>query len=149
MASRRPCCLLCGKSEENSVTGPLATKDGITAHQNCLLYASGIYCKDSPEYDDLFGFSVEDVKQEGKRGKKLRCHSCKHRGATAGCEVKRCTRSYHYPCAVHSNADFIENQSNGLFQLFCEQHRQKANGSAQNDGATNQGEGSKARQDVI
>jgi len=35
------------------------------------LFASGIYCKNSPTYDDLFGFAVEDVIEERRRGKKL------------------------------------------------------------------------------
>lgn len=35
------------------------------------LFASGIYCKNSPTYDDLFGFDVDDVKDELRRGKRL------------------------------------------------------------------------------
>lgn len=35
------------------------------------LFSSGIYCQNSPEFDDLFGFSVEDVMKEVKRGGKL------------------------------------------------------------------------------
>lgn len=35
------------------------------------LFSSGIYCQDSPRFDDLFGFSVKDVLDEVKRGSKL------------------------------------------------------------------------------
>lgn len=34
-------------------------------------FSSGIYCQHSPQFDDLFGFSVEDVMEEVKRGSKL------------------------------------------------------------------------------
>ncbi|XP_063049087.1 PHD finger protein 11 [Engraulis encrasicolus] len=88
-------CVLCQQSEEDSVTGPLATKEDVTAHHNCLLYASGIYCVNSPLFDDLFGFSVEDVRKEKRRGKRLRCVECKLPGATAGCEVKRFLADAH------------------------------------------------------
>ncbi|KAK0133067.1 hypothetical protein N1851_031566 [Merluccius polli] len=29
-------CILCQGSDETAVTGPLSTKDSVTAHQNCL-----------------------------------------------------------------------------------------------------------------
>lgn len=35
------------------------------------LFSSGIFCRSSPQFDDLFGFSVEDVLNEVKRGRKL------------------------------------------------------------------------------
>lgn len=35
------------------------------------LFASGLCCENSPEFDDLFGFSVKDVLEEVKRGKRL------------------------------------------------------------------------------
>ncbi|XP_043105301.1 pleckstrin homology domain-containing family O member 2-like isoform X3 [Puntigrus tetrazona] len=115
-------CALCEKSDETEVTGPLSSKDNISAHQNCLLYASAIFCTNSPIYDDLFGFDVEDVKKEMKRGKRLVCHYCKRAGATAGCDVKRCKRSYHYPCAIKDRARAAENSNEGSYRLFCELH---------------------------
>lgn len=35
------------------------------------LFSSGIFCRSSPQFDDLFGFSVTDVMNEVKRGSKL------------------------------------------------------------------------------
>ncbi|RXN29004.1 proteoglycan 4-like isoform X4 [Labeo rohita] len=64
-------CALCETSDETEITGPLSSKESISAHQNCLLFASGIYCQNSPTFDDLFGFEVEDVKKELKRGRRL------------------------------------------------------------------------------
>ncbi|XP_017324793.1 uncharacterized protein phf11 isoform X2 [Ictalurus punctatus] len=119
-------CVLCEITDETEITGPLSCKEGIAAHQNCLLYASGIYCKNSPTFDDLFGFDVDDVKDEYKRGRKLTCAYCKRKGATAGCEVKSCKRSYHYPCAQKARALPEEDQSNGTFTLYCEKHNPHA-----------------------
>nr|XP_046260069.1 suppressor protein SRP40 isoform X3 [Scatophagus argus] len=118
-------CVLCQRSEETRITGALSTKDQVTAHQNCLLFSSGIFCRDSPESDDLFGFSVKDVMIEVKRGSKLVCTRCKKKGATAGCEVKRCKRSYHYPCAVQEGAKTIEDEEKGSYGLYCFKHYQQ------------------------
>ncbi|XP_051762127.1 nascent polypeptide-associated complex subunit alpha, muscle-specific form isoform X2 [Ctenopharyngodon idella] len=123
-------CVLCKKSDEDEITGPLSSKENISAHQNCLLFASGIYCKNSPTYDDLFGFDVDDVKDELRRGKRLLCHHCNKNGATAGCENKRCRRSYHYPCAIEANAKAIEDFTEGSYKLLCELHDSKSKGTS-------------------
>ncbi|XP_044073294.1 lisH domain-containing protein C1711.05 isoform X2 [Siniperca chuatsi] len=126
-------CVLCQRSEETKLTGALSTKDEVTAHQNCLLFSSGIYCRNSPEFDDLFGFSVEDVMTEVKRGSKLICKKCQKKGATAGCEVKRCQKSYHYPCAVQDGAEIVEDEDKGNYGLYCFKHHQQL----QNNGSVN------------
>ncbi|ROI57081.1 PHD finger protein 11 [Anabarilius grahami] len=123
-------CVLCKKSDEDEITGPLSSKQNISAHQNCLLFASGIYCKNSPTYDDLFGFDVKDVMQELRRGKRLLCHHCNKNGATAGCENKRCRRSYHYPCAIEAKAETIEDNDKGSYKLLCELHDSKSKGTS-------------------
>ncbi|CAJ1079685.1 uncharacterized protein LOC108901283 [Xyrichtys novacula] len=117
-------CALCHLSKETKITGALSTKENVTAHQNCLLYSSGIYCQDSPRDDDLFGFSVNDVKEEVKRGRKLKCSECKRSGATAGCENSRCKKSYHYPCAVKDGAEIFEETDAGKYGLYCPNHRE-------------------------
>ncbi|XP_022596738.1 PHD finger protein 11 isoform X2 [Seriola dumerili] len=123
---RKVFCVLCNRSEETKVTGALSTKDEVTAHQNCLLFSSGIFCRNSPEFDDLFGFSVEDVMTEVKRGSKLYCNRCKQKGATAGCEVGRCKKSFHYPCAVQERAEITEDPDNGKYGLFCFKHHSQS-----------------------
>ncbi|XP_077072626.1 uncharacterized protein phf11 isoform X2 [Siphateles boraxobius] len=151
---RSPCkiiCVLCEKSDEDEITGPLSSKEKISAHQNCLLFASGIYCRNSPTYDDLFGFTVEDVTKERRRGKKLFCHHCKKRGATAGCDVKRCKHSYHYPCAIEARGRAKEDYTAGKYILFCELHDPdlKETSSVSLQGASTSGLcGSKRRRSV-
>lgn len=113
-------CVLCRTSdEEDQITGTLSTKQDITAHQNCLLYSSGLVCRESPQLDDLFGFSVSDVLKEIKRGSKLKCHKCDKKGATVGCENKRCKKSFHYPCAVKAGAHNVDDITTGSFVLYC------------------------------
>nr|XP_020465196.1 PHD finger protein 11 isoform X2 [Monopterus albus] len=130
-------CVLCHRSEETKTTGSLSTKDKVTAHENCLVFASGIYCKLSPEFDDLFGFSVKDVVNEVKRGSKLHCSKCGAKGATAGCELKRCKKSYHYPCAVEDGAESIEDEATGKYGLYCSRHKQgQQNDSDSGNGCT-------------
>ncbi|XP_075962392.1 uncharacterized protein phf11 isoform X2 [Anarhichas minor] len=127
-------CLLCQRCEETAITGALSTKDEVTAHQNCLLFSSGLYCRNSPQFDDLFGFSVEDVLKEVKRGSKLMCNKCQTKGATAGCEVKRCKKSYHYPCAVRHRAKIVEDADQGKYGLYCSKHSQQ---TQENNGSVN------------
>ncbi|PWA31334.1 hypothetical protein CCH79_00002586 [Gambusia affinis] len=120
-------CVLCHRLEETKTTGPLSKKEQVTAHQNCLLFASGIFCTDTPQFDDLFGFSVEHVQEEVKRGSKLLCKRCKKKGATAGCEVKRCKKTFHYPCAMEEGATTFEDNENGKFELYCRLHSDPEN----------------------
>ncbi|KAL7384726.1 hypothetical protein ABVT39_007653 [Epinephelus coioides] len=127
-------CVLCRRSKETKITGPLSTKDEVTAHQNCLLFSSGIICQSTPQHDDLFGFSVEDVLCEVQRGKRLVCKRCDKSGATAGCEVKRCKKSYHYPCAVKDKAIIIEDTKEEKYVLYCPKHDPKAQ---ENNGSVN------------
>lgn len=38
----RVSCVLCVRSEETEVTGPLLTKEDVTAHQNCLVISNAL-----------------------------------------------------------------------------------------------------------
>ncbi|XP_076857445.1 uncharacterized protein phf11 isoform X2 [Brachyhypopomus gauderio] len=149
------CCILCERSEESKVTGALSSKDGVSAHQNCLIYASGIYSKLSPTFDDLFGFEVDDVKKEYRRGKKLTCNYCKKKGATAGCEVKSCPRSYHYPCAREARAKPVKNSAQGSYMLYCKYHAYPKRpagqpcASTERNGAANHGETSSGSESAL
>uniref|UniRef100_A0A4W5KRQ7 PHD finger protein 11 n=1 Tax=Hucho hucho TaxID=62062 RepID=A0A4W5KRQ7_9TELE len=86
------------------------------------LYSSGVICQISPEFDDLFGFTVKDVQNEMRRGNRLICYRCKRKGATVGCEVKCCQKSYHYPCAVEDGAHNVEDRIEGKYTVYCQKH---------------------------
>uniref|UniRef100_A0A8C4ZP99 PHD-type domain-containing protein n=1 Tax=Gadus morhua TaxID=8049 RepID=A0A8C4ZP99_GADMO len=94
-----------------------------------MLYSSGIYCENTPEHDDLFGFSVKHVQDEARRGYKLKCDDCKKSGATVGCEVKRCTKSFHFPCAIGAGAETVEDEE-GRYAVYCKKHRSQNEGGA-------------------
>ncbi|XP_061580141.1 uncharacterized protein LOC133446208 isoform X2 [Cololabis saira] len=137
----RPSCGLCSRAEETSTTGPLGRKGGVTAHQNCLLFSSGIFCTNSPEFSELFGFNEEDVKLEVKRGHRLMCKHCGQRGATAGCENGRCKRSFHYPCAVEGESRPFEERVTGRFGLYCSNCKLKINNPVNGSSTTPSGAG--------
>jgi hypothetical protein len=48
-------------------------------------------------------YFVDDVAKnltaESVRGQKMKCNCCGKKGAALGCCLKRCKKSYHYPCA--------------------------------------------------
>lgn len=116
-------CGFCHSSTESRITGPLLSKDGIVAHRSCLFYSSNIVNENTPDDDDLLGFRPEDVKEEIRRGSRLKCAKCRKSGATVGCEVKKCKKSYHYPCAVEDKAENIEDDKEGIFKIYCRLHK--------------------------
>ncbi|XP_066562299.1 PHD finger protein 11 [Amia ocellicauda] len=116
-------CGFCQESKETRSTGPLLKKDSVVAHECCMLFSSGIHTKSIPEFDDLAGFSVEDVTEEQKRGSKLKCFQCKKYGATVGCDLTECERSYHYLCALKDKAEKLEDDEKGIYKIFCELHK--------------------------
>ncbi|KAM8858013.1 uncharacterized protein phf11 isoform 1-T1 [Synchiropus picturatus] len=119
-------CQLCGRSEETTATGRLLTDSDVCAHLECMLYSSNLWCQNSPGLDDLNGFAVEDVRKEVQRGKHLLCHKCKKPGATVGCELRRCRRSYHYPCALEDGAEHTHDEEMETYNsLYCPKHKGK------------------------
>lgn len=60
---------------------------------------------------------------EVKRGEGLSCIVCKKRGATVGCTLSDCERSYHIQCAANVGAKFdVVRHVLGEGGLFCEKH---------------------------
>ncbi|KAJ7559687.1 hypothetical protein O6H91_04G096700 [Diphasiastrum complanatum] len=64
-------------------------------HRMCALWSSEVF-----EGDDQ-GDQLEQLSKAVKRGVALPCADpdCRSFGATLGCRVKQCRRSFHYPCA--------------------------------------------------
>nr|CUU99209.1 hypothetical transcript [Hymenolepis microstoma] len=91
--------------------------------------ASGLTQKINPDKKDnitndkyLFGFAIHDIKEEIRRGRKLRCYYCDKSGACVGCVNIKCRSTYHLPCLFESKgfASF-----NTAFDAFCYKHRPK------------------------
>ncbi|XP_059823885.1 uncharacterized protein phf11 isoform X1 [Hypanus sabinus] len=116
-------CRLCLRAEESNLTGKLFADDSIAVHQNCLLFSSNLVNQNSQDFDVFGGFLLKDIKKEITRGSKLKCSLCRRKGATVGCEVKTCKKSYHYPCANEDEAKIIENEDRGIYRVFCKVHK--------------------------
>ncbi|XP_053735336.1 PHD finger protein 6 [Synchiropus splendidus] len=122
-ASRLPKCAFCRTNRE-SECGQLLVSDSqkVAAHQKCMLFSSALVSSHS-ESESIGGFCIEDVKKEIKRGNKLMCSSCHRPGATIGCDVKTCRRTYHYYCALKDKAQIKENPPQGIYLVYCRKHR--------------------------
>lgn len=70
-----------------------------------------------------------NVTKEIRRGRSLTCVECKKRGATVGCAIPSCPRSYHWKCAV--NCGWSLNQ----MQFYCPTHDAQRNTAGRGRGA--------------
>lgn len=61
-------------------------------HEQCIRWSPDVY---DPVGDGL----LNNVKDEIRRGRMLRCRVCNEKGATLGCMKKTCKYSYHLHCA--------------------------------------------------
>uniref|UniRef100_A0A3B5L3Z3 PHD-type domain-containing protein n=1 Tax=Xiphophorus couchianus TaxID=32473 RepID=A0A3B5L3Z3_9TELE len=68
-----------------------------SVHYFCLLTSSGVYQR-GEENEGVFGFLVDDIKQEVRRAARMTCYGCKKKGACIGCNVSSCRRVVHFPC---------------------------------------------------
>nr|XP_033805871.1 histone-lysine N-methyltransferase SETDB2 [Geotrypetes seraphini] len=118
-------CGFCHQREQNKSTGRLyKTPDGeLCAHYKCMLFSSDLVTQNSPDLNDFGGFHLEDIRKEVERGQKLKCSKCKAKGATIGCDIKICRRTYHYLCALKCKAEIVEEEENGIFKIYCYYHR--------------------------
>lgn len=45
-----------------------------------------------------------------------KCTLCSQLGATIGCEIKACVKTYHYHCGLQDKAKYIENMARGIYK---------------------------------
>lgn len=120
---RLPKCAFC-RTNRDKECGQLLLSEGqkVAAHHKCMLFSSALVSSPTGS-ENIGGFSIDDVKKEIKRGNKLMCSSCHRPGATIGCDVKTCRRTYHYYCALKDKAQIKENPSQGIYLVYCRKHR--------------------------
>ena len=102
-------------------------------HLNCLLFASGLsqsLAEEDPA--SLHGFAPEDILAESRRARRLQCSRCKEKGASVGCGVEKCQRSYHWPCCLADDGVALHF---GSFPAFCRRHRPKQTDAPRADDA--------------
>ncbi|NXC11276.1 PHF11 protein, partial [Orthonyx spaldingii] len=119
----RRTCAFCSEGEAGSVMY-IAKERDIAAHQDCLLFSSGIVESEDHNPENLeLRFDVASVLKELRRGKRLVCNFCRKKGATVGCEERACRRSYHFFCALCDDAAVETDQAHGVYRylskLFC------------------------------
>eukprot|EP00079_Xenopus_tropicalis_P010697 XP_002935796.2 PREDICTED: uncharacterized protein LOC733724 [Xenopus tropicalis] len=122
----RGVCAFCGLREQNKETGRLlkTSDDKITAHLNCTIFSPKVITTVSSN-ENFGGFDINSVKKEIKRGKKAKCKlkSCRKRGATIGCDIEDCKKTYHYMCAKNDGAKIINNEEKEKYIILCKHHR--------------------------
>uniref|UniRef100_UPI0037E8E79B G2/M phase-specific E3 ubiquitin-protein ligase n=1 Tax=Semicossyphus pulcher TaxID=241346 RepID=UPI0037E8E79B len=115
------CCALCRLSDDDpAMFGEKVTlkEHKLSVHYFCLLTSCGVYQR-GEEDEGVFGFLVEDIKQETRRSARLVCCCCKKKGACIGCNVRSCRKMIHFPCGRKQK--FIS-QFTGLFPSYCPDH---------------------------
>ncbi|KAK9077884.1 hypothetical protein SSX86_006222 [Deinandra increscens subsp. villosa] len=84
---------------------------GIWVHQHCAVWSPEVY---------FAGLGcLKNVRSALFRGKVLKCSRCGRRGATIGCRVDRCPKTYHLPCARAIGCTFDHRK----FLIACTDHR--------------------------
>ena len=73
--------------------------DGSYAHVNCLRWSS--------EVNEMSG-KLHDFEKAKNRSKMVTCSLCNGKGATIGCMLKSCKRSFHLKCALAASCCLME-----------------------------------------
>ncbi|KAL7979557.1 hypothetical protein Chor_004715 [Crotalus horridus] len=116
-------CGFCRSNKEDECGQLLLSENQkVAAHHKCMLFSSALVSSHT-DNESLGGFSIEDVQKEIKRGTKLKCSLCHCPGATIGCDVKTCHKTYHYYCALHDQAQIREKPSQGIYMILCRKHK--------------------------
>lgn len=94
--------------------GPVDDRHGIAriwVHQNCAVWSPEVY---------FAGLGrLKNIKAALSRGRTLKCSRCGRPGATIGCRVDRCPKTYHLPCARDKGCIFDHRK----FLIACTAHR--------------------------
>lgn len=84
---------------------------GIWVHQQCAVWSPEVY---------FAGLGcLKNVRAALCRGRVLKCSRCGRPGATIGCRVDRCPKTYHLPCARTNGCIFDHRK----FLIACTDHR--------------------------
>ncbi|XP_042500015.1 uncharacterized protein LOC122078194 [Macadamia integrifolia] len=94
--------------------GPIHDRFGIAGvwvHQHCAVWSPEVY---------FAGLGcLKNVRAALCRGRALKCSRCGRPGATIGCRVDRCPKTYHLPCGRADGCVFDHRK----FLIACSDHR--------------------------
>lgn len=86
-------------------------------HKMCGLWSSEVF-------EENEGEQLQGLFDAVRRGKTLTCAGCGEYGATLGCRVKACRRSFHYPCADRFASQLRCRMWDGVQSpIACQSHR--------------------------
>lgn len=95
-------CALCFMIGDYSACGRLLYTEAETwVHVNCAMWSMEVY-------EDVCGV-LHKCSKAKHRSRLIRCDACGLMGATIGCAISRCTRHFHFPCAVDVGVAFLPN----------------------------------------
>ncbi|XXG66790.1 hypothetical protein AAC387_Pa06g0291 [Persea americana] len=110
--------VLDGFGDESGWLGPLLGPihdrfgiAGVWVHQHCAVWSPEVY---------FAGLGrLKNVRAALCRGRALKCSRCGQPGATIGCRVDRCPKTYHLPCSRADGCIFDHRK----FLIACTDHR--------------------------
>lgn len=92
-------CILCKQSGEWHIAGRLLpSEDGFWVHCNCAIWSNEVREDESGGILNFFPAL--------SKAKKTKCKSCLRTGATLVCAGRKCTATYHFPCALKAGVVF-------------------------------------------
>lgn len=103
-----------GTELSSELVGPFANSRGrmaLRVHFDCACWAPQVFS------DPRTG-RFHRVYDEYRRGRQLRCALCQGKGATVGCYVEKCQRTFHYRCLAPAGARMVPE----FFVAFCADH---------------------------
>ncbi|XP_067895470.1 G2/M phase-specific E3 ubiquitin-protein ligase isoform X2 [Heterodontus francisci] len=110
---QNPPCAFCRRNDD------CPEKYGEKKTYDSGIMSSGLYQR-GKENEGIYGFLAADIKKEIYRASRMKCRVCKDRGASIGCAIARCPKSFHFPCGVENQCIF---QFTGQFASYCWDHR--------------------------
>ncbi|KAA6423960.1 MAG: Tat-binding 7, partial [Trebouxia sp. A1-2] len=113
-------CTLCGHPEGfatdvlGHLIGPIGenarSKQPLWVHRECAIW--------SPEAFEIGNSRIRGISKALKRGRVTWCARCQKRGATMGCRLDQCPRSFHKYCAQQAGCTFYPNH----YLIACKDH---------------------------
>ncbi|XP_061175205.1 uncharacterized protein LOC133184247 [Saccostrea echinata] len=121
-------------TEVESICGKLHYDNKNTAaHHKCMQYSADLV---QYKFASFGGFKIDKVEKEIQRGKRLKCTICKSdksrygkmQGATAGCAISKCSKTFHFYCAKLDDVAVTkrmevrylkENDKLVMYRVFC------------------------------
>ncbi|KAM5180560.1 PHD finger protein 6-like [Mantella aurantiaca] len=119
--AKKDVCSFCGQKAGGELGGLRNTPDkSILAHHDCLIFSPQVFTKDINGESE---FDIHSALEEIRRGRTLKCSYCKETGATIGCDIKKCQKTYHYECVINDGGIRDESQ----YIVFCSRHANESN----------------------